>query len=148
MTPWRELDRVSQRLFNRLNGGNDGDLARGAWVPPVSVEETQDELLLTVELPGLAPEQVELHVENNVLTIRGEKREERSEDGAKRRYHRWERSYGSFTRAFALPRTVSVERISAEFENGLLRVRVPKVAEAKSRRIPIAGVAAANGTAG
>jgi len=138
--PWRELDQFTDRLSRILEGQNGGLSApslAGSWLPAVSVEETQDELVLTAELPGMDPADVDVEMENNVLTIRGEKREERKEENENRRYHVWERSYGSFERSFTLPRTVKAEEISAEFEGGLLRVRMPKAPEARSRRIEI-----------
>ena len=85
----------------------------------------------------MEPGDIDLEVENNILTIRGEKREERKEEDENRRYHLWERSYGSFQRSFTLPRTVNADDIAAEFHNGLLHVRMPKAPEAKSRRIEI-----------
>lgn len=139
-TPWRELDQLSHRL-SRIFEGENGNVTMpsgmGAWVPAVSVEETQDDLILTAELPGMTPGEVDIELENNVLTIRGEKREERKEQEENRRYHVWERSYGSFQRSFSLPRTVRAEEISASFDSGLLRIRMPKAPEARSRRIEI-----------
>jgi HSP20 family protein len=138
--PWRELDQLSNRfsrLFDGANGGMPMSTPNGTWAPAVGVEETQEELVLTAELPGLKPADVEIQLENNVLTVRGEKREERREE--ERRYHLWERGHGSFQLAFTLPHTVRADDISAEFEDGLLRVRMPKVPEARSRRIEIRG---------
>ena len=140
MTPWSRLDTFS-RLADWTNGALSGGAAFGAWTPAVSVEETPEELLLTAELPGLTPENVEVHVEDGVLTLRGEKREERTAESEGRRYHVWERSHGSFARSFTLPRSVRADGIAATFENGLLRVRLPKAADARSRRIPIQGAA-------
>ncbi len=136
--PWRELDTLSNRLGQMFadegfpmpsNGGN--------WMPAVNVEETSDKLVLTAELPGLKREDVELEVENNILTIRGEKSDERQEGDESKRYHVWERRYGSFQRSFTLPRTVRADEISAEFKDGILHVSMPKAPEAKSRRIEI-----------
>ena len=85
----------------------------------------------------MSHEHIELEVENNILTLRGEKSEERREDEAGAKVHLFERSYGSFQRSFTLPRTVRADQISADFEKGILTVRMPKSAEAKSRRISI-----------
>jgi HSP20 family protein len=131
LSPWRELDQMSSRL-NRLFG----DAEAVGWVPPVNVEETGDELVLTAELPGLRQGDVEIELENGVLTIRGQKEEFRTE-GDERRYHVWERRYGTFQRSFTLPRSVSADSISATFEDGVLHVRMPKAAEAKGRKIEI-----------
>ena len=106
-------------------------------MPAVSVSEAKDELLLTAELPGLAEDDITIELENNVLTVSGEKNEVREEDDEERKYHVYERSYGSFSRAFTLPRTVDGQNIVATFENGILTVKLPKVPEAKGRKIEI-----------
>jgi HSP20 family protein len=106
-----------------------------AWHPACDVFEDQDTVKIVAELPGVKPEDVKLSLENNVLTIRGEKKqqaEERTE-----RVHRYERSYGSFERAFVLPSTVDADKISADFRNGILTVTVPKVERARPREIPV-----------
>lgn len=136
--PWRELDEITNRLGRVFNGGDfPTPSSTGSWMPAVNVEETPNELFLTAELAGMTPDDVEIDLENNILTIRGERSQERDETAEDRRYHLWERSYGSFQRSFTLPRTVDAESISADFENGLLRIRMPKAPEAKSRRIEI-----------
>lgn len=140
--PWRELDTLSNRLGllfdeslqNPLTAANQ---AAGAWVPAVSVEETADEVVLTAELPGMSEADVDLEVENNVLTLRGEKSESREEGSEGRRYHVWERRFGTFARSFTLPRTVRPDDIQATFDRGVLTVRMPKAPEARSRRIAI-----------
>jgi HSP20 family protein len=135
-TPLRDFDQVADqfnRLFGeQLFGGSEGE----GWVPRVNVEETKDHLVLTAELPGIRPQDVEIEFENSVLTLRGRKEETR-EEKEEPRYHVWERRYGSFQRSFSLPRTVSPDNISATFENGVLRVEMPKAAEAKGRKIEI-----------
>lgn len=132
---WNHLDAFANRM-NRLFGeAGFGNLTYGSdWVPPVSVEERSGEILLTAELPGMTGDEVEISLENNVLTISGEKREE-SEAGGK--FHLVERSFGSFRRSFTLPRAISAEGITAEFDNGLLNVRLPKADEALSRKIEV-----------
>ncbi|RMH12247.1 MAG: Hsp20/alpha crystallin family protein [Gemmatimonadetes bacterium] len=136
-SPWTGLDLLSSRI-NRLFEDSFPTLtSQDAWVPAVNVEETADELILTAEVPGMTEDQVEVEIENNILTIRGEKREEREEGDENRRYHVWERRFGTFQRSFTLPRTVRADEVSAEFHNGVLTVHMPKVAEAKSRRIKI-----------
>lgn len=134
--PWRELDTLSNRL-NEMFGDFPTPSESGTWLPAVNVEETSDELLLTAELPGMTRDDIELEMENNILTIRGEKRDVRKEGDESKKYHLWERRYGTFQRSFTLPRTVKAEEIDAEFVDGVLHVRLPKVAEAKSRRIAI-----------
>ena len=136
LSPWQELDQMSNRL-NRMFGDRMNSEADGAtWLPAVGVEETRDELLLTAELPGLRREDVEIELENNILTIRGHKEAVRHEE-AERRVHVWERRYGSFQRSFSLPRTVVAEDIKATFQDGVLHVRMPKAPEAKGRKIEI-----------
>jgi HSP20 family protein len=138
--PWRELDQLTNRLTRMFEGSSFPAPANGgAWAPAVSVEETENELILTAELPGMKPEDVDVQIENNILTIRGQKQEERKEDDEGRRYHLWERSWGSFERSFTLPRTIRGDDVSAEFEDGLLHIRMPKAPEARSRRIEVSG---------
>lgn len=137
LSPWQELEDVSERL-NRLFGvPAQGEASnRSVWTPAVNVEETNEELILSAELPGMSIDDVEIEVENNVLSLRGEKKETR-EEGDDRRFHLWERCYGSFERSFTLPRTVKTEEISAQFKDGILHIQMPKAPEAKSRKISI-----------
>ncbi len=135
-SPWREFDEP----FNRLGRFFDEPFLRsreGMWSPDVSICETKDELVITAELPGMSEEDINVELENNVLTISGEKTEERTEGDEDRKYHVWERSYGSFRRAFSLPRTVGGDNVHAAFHKGVLTVRLPKLAEAKGRKIEI-----------
>jgi HSP20 family protein len=105
--------------------------------PPADVVETESEIRVMVELPGLRPEDVSVDLENNVLTIRGEKTEERTEGDERNTWHLAERRYGSFTRSFVLPRDVEQDQIQANFENGVLTVSIPKSEKARRRRIEI-----------
>jgi len=135
---WREFDEPLNRLarlFDDVGLQGRGDRM---WSPPVSVSETNDEIVLTAELPGMSESDIQIELENNVLSISGEKTEERQEGDEERRYHVWERSYGSFRRSFTLPRTVSADDVTASFEGGVLTVTMPKAAEAKGRKISIA----------
>ena len=136
LSPWREMENASLRL-NRLFGlaGNGPGSADG-WSPAVNVEETEDALLLSAELPGMNIEGIEIEVKDNILTVQGEKKD-LNEEQEGRRYHLWERSFGSFRRTFTLPRTVVTDDISAEFEDGVLFIQLPKAPEAKSRKIAI-----------
>lgn len=132
-SPWAELDEISNRLGRMFEGGTNGM----SWSPAVNVEERDEELLLTAELPGMSEDDVEIEIENNVLTISGEKRHEREQGEEEGRVHVWERVYGAFQRSFTLPRTVEAEDISAEFRNGVLSIRMPKSPQAKPRRIEV-----------
>lgn len=138
LSPWADFDVLANRLHRAFSDSGLGNLTYGAnWVPPVSVEERGDEILLTAELPGMTEDSVEITLENNVLTISGEKRERREEGEPGGKYHLVERSFGAFRRSFTLPRTVRGEGITAEFDNGLLLVRMPKAEEALSRKIEV-----------
>ena len=137
LSPWQELEDMSNRLNRLFIEPASGEAsARSAWIPPVNVEESQEEILLTAELPGMSIDDVEMEVENNVLTLRGEKKTEREENN-ERNYHVWERCYGSFQRQFTLPRTVKADEIGAHFKDGILHVQMPKAPEAKAKKIQI-----------
>ncbi|HIF55792.1 MAG: Hsp20/alpha crystallin family protein [bacterium] len=135
---WRNLEAMSNRMsqvFNTvpfLTDSVDRD-----WEPHVDVIETDEELTLTAELPGLSENDVTINLENSVLSVSGEKTAIRNEDETEQRSHVWERRYGSFNRSFTLPRTVSTEDIGALFENGVLTIHMPKVPGAKGRTIEI-----------
>jgi HSP20 family protein len=137
--PLREVtslrDEVN-RLFSRTLGDGRGG---SVWSPPVDVFDNDDEIVLKAELPGLGPDDIDIEVDENVLTIKGERKfEEKVEEG---RYYRLERAYGSFSRSLALPQGVKADEISADFEGGVLQVRVPKADEVKPRKIAVtAGV--------
>lgn len=108
--------------------------------PETDVVETEREIRVQVEMPGLKRENIEVDVENNVLTIRGEKREERTE-GQNGRYHLAERRWGTFARSFVLPRDVDADAIQATFEDGVLSVTIPKSEKARRRKIDVGGTA-------
>lgn len=110
---------------------------RFEWMPNVDVAETADELFITAELPGLTTKDINVRVENGVLTLWGEKKETKEEADEKRRYHLFERFYGTFSRTFALPRAVDPEYVTATFANGILTITMPKLAEAKGHIVPV-----------
>lgn len=138
--PFRDL-RTLQEEVNRLFTGNvarafdDEGIARGSWNPNVDIYENKDQIVLEAELPGMSREDFDLSVESNVITLRGERHFEKKDDTDN--YHRVERAYGSFTRSFTLPNTVSGEGAVADYRNGVLRVALPKREETKARRIEI-----------
>ena len=107
------------------------------WMPSVEVTEKGEEILVSCELPGMEKEDVEIVLQNNVLTIRGEKKEERKEETESKRYLVYERNYGAFARSFTLPTNVAADKVTAAFEKGVLMIHLPKTAEAKDRLIPI-----------
>jgi HSP20 family protein len=137
--PYRELSSFADR-FNRALGTvtgreRDEEMNMGAWIPPVDIAEDQDRIALTAELPGFREDQVKIQMEGGVLTIRGERKFEDEKNG--RNFHRVERSYGQFVRSFTLPNNVDREQIRASFDNGLLRIELPKTPDARPREIKI-----------
>ena len=140
--PFRELrslqDEMNRLFITSVPGNfNREDMASGGWLPSVDIYESENEIVLEAELPGMKREDFEVSIENNVITLKGERKFEKKEESDN--YHRVERSYGSFTRSFNLPRTVSAEETTADFKNGILRVSLPKREETKVRKIEITG---------
>ena len=140
--PFRELATMQDRI-NRIFGDAytrryDDDLTqRGEWLPPVDIyENANQEIVLKAELPGLAREDIHLRVENNTLTLRGERK--RESEVKQEQYHRVERSYGAFSRSFALPTRIDTDKVRAEFKEGVLSITLPVKAEAKPRQIEVA----------
>ena len=105
------------------------------WTPPVDISETDHQFVVKADVPELKPEDVEVHFENGTLTIKGKREFEKKEEG--KGYHRLERSYGSFTRAFTLPETVDPEKLSADYKNGVLTVTIAKMEMAKPRAVKV-----------
>lgn len=138
--PFRDLLSLQERM-NRLfeeagrgiSRGQDDDW--GAWAPAVDIYEQGNDIVLKAELPGVDPKDVDIRIENNVLTLRGERKLE--SEVKKESYHRVERAYGTFMRSFTLPSTVDTANVKAEYKDGLLRVVLPKREEAKPKQIQI-----------
>jgi HSP20 family protein len=128
--PFSELSRVQDRFFGRPTAEREY-----AFKPAVDIFEDEDGIHVQAELAGLKPEDIKVEVENNVLTISGQRRMEH--DDKRENYHRVERFYGSFTRSFALSDEVSREEIDAKYENGVLSLRLPKRPAAKKREIAV-----------
>jgi HSP20 family protein len=124
-----------QRDMDHIFNGTTTEVQ--AWPLPAEVYETDNEIRFVIEVPGLRPDDIHVTVENNILTVSGEKKAEREEGQAKGEYHLFERRYGRFERSFALPRSVESENINASYDNGLLTVVLPKTEAAKPRRIPV-----------
>jgi len=125
----REIDRLFEDTFGR------GPAGQHAWMPTVDICETDHELTFVVELPGMKAEDVDVSALDGVLTIQGERLDERT--GQEERYHLVERNYGSFVRRFQLPPGLDGERILADVENGVLRVHVPKSAVSKPKSVRV-----------
>ena len=114
--------------------GNTATVA-SAWLPVVDISEDKESLRIVAELPGLKPEDVKITLENNTLTIKGEKKQASEEKSEK--VHRYERSYGSFVRSFSLPNTIDADRVQAGVEHGVLTITLPKAERAKPREIQV-----------
>jgi HSP20 family protein len=132
----QRLNRMLDEAFSNFPFQEQGNVITSTWFAPTDVSEDENSLQISMELPGVEPDDVRLSLENNILTIRGEKRQ-RSEENNER-VHRFERTYGVFERTFALPNTVDVDKIEARFENGVLLVRIPKAEKARPREIRVA----------
>jgi len=137
-TPSQQQAVVAQPLFRLFDTFfNDGgeDLATRTWTPAVDIQETDDSYRIHAELPGLTKDDIQITLENNVLRLSGERKFEK--DVKQENYHRIERTYGTFSRSFALPTQVTPDKVEAKFENGVLTIVVPKAEQAKPRRISI-----------
>ena len=140
--PFREMEEMQKRLWSLLGRSwptwrseAEEGFTLAEWMPPVDIEENEKEYLIKAELPGMKKEDVKLNVEGGTLSISGERKAEKEEKGKK--YHRVERSYGAFLRTFTLPQGALVEKIYAEFKDGVLMVHLPKNDKAKPRAIEV-----------
>jgi HSP20 family protein len=138
--PFRELEEMQNRLsslFGRtpLRGLGEEAMTVSEWTPLVDITEDDKEYLIKAELPEVKKEDVKVTVENGTLTITGERKFEKEEKGKK--YHRIERAYGSFMRSFTLPEGAAGDKVSADFKDGVLKVHLPKSAEAKPKSIDV-----------
>jgi HSP20 family protein len=124
----KAFEDTMNRLFSEPSGR--------PWVPPVDIMETENELVVKADVPDVKFEDIDVHIENGTLTLRGERKFEKKTDG-KGGYHRVERSYGAFERAFTLPDTVDPEHVKAEYKNGTLTVTLPKKEVAKPRQVKV-----------
>ena len=136
--PFRALQSMN-RLFEDTLGlaapSGEENVSLALWTPPCDIYETDHELVVQVELPGMKKEQVKVSIENNVLTISGERKFE--EETKRENYRRAERSYGQFIRSFILPNTLDTTKVSAQFKDGVLRVALPKREETKPKAIEV-----------
>jgi HSP20 family protein len=138
--PFRELESMSDRLnrvFARptLSTSSREALTVADWMPTVDISESDTEYLIKAELPEVKKEDVKVTVENGVLTLQGERRQEKEEKGKK--YHRVERSYGSFARSFTLPESVDEGAVKAEYKDGMLNLHLPKTEKVKPKSIDV-----------
>jgi HSP20 family protein len=135
--PFREV----QTLQNRMNAlfrdfsETDGTMTTASFVPPVDIYEDEKKVLLKLEVPGLEEKDLDVSVENNTLTVKGERKFEKEEK--EENFHRIERRYGSFFRAFTLPSTVDTEHVKADYHNGILKLELGKKPEAQPKQIKV-----------
>jgi HSP20 family protein len=138
--PFRDLITLREKM-NRLfedavtSRGEEKDLISSTWSPAVDIYENENELVLTAEVPGLEEKDVEIKIEDNTLSVRGERKFEK--ETKEENYHRIERSYGTFFRSFTLPNYIDQDKIQAEHENGVLKITMPKRTELKPRKVKI-----------
>jgi len=128
-----EMGRVFGDLLSPHEGGTE--IEESAWIPTVDISETETSFEIHAELPGVSEEDVKISLTDNLLTIKGEKRQEVETD--EKNYHRVERRYGSFQRSFTLPRHIKTDAIKAGFKDGVLTLEIPKAEVAKPTEIPI-----------
>jgi HSP20 family protein len=136
--PIRELDSLQNdmnRLFDRFFEGRTANGTARRWIPAMDLVETDDHLVLRGDLPGMTEDDVNIEIKDNVLTVSGERKAEREDK--REGYHRVERAFGSFSRSLSLPAGVDADKVEANFDNGVLEVRIPKPAAAKPTRVQI-----------
>ena len=146
LEPFRGLSTLQEqfnRLFNESFRNQPEESALTTWAPAVDIYETPNELVVKADLPDVNDKDIDVRVESNLLTIRGERKFEKSV--SEENYLRVERTYGAFSRSFSLPNTVNAESIGAEYKNGVLTVTLPKREESKPRQVKVTVNAANNG---
>jgi len=129
------ISRLFEDFFNDFPFTSSMPENRDHWMPSVDILEKDGSLIVRAELPGMNEKDIELKLEGNTLTLKGERKMEKKDD--KTNYHRVESFYGSFTRSFRLPDTVDAEKITADYKNGVLTVTLPQRPELKAREIPV-----------
>jgi HSP20 family protein len=136
--PWREIEDMFDR-YDRAVGlprsGSQEVMATGDWSPRVDIVENENEFVIKAEIPEVKKEDVKVSVDNGVLTLKGDRRQEKEEKGKK--FHRVERYYGSFTRSFTLPENVDGAKVKASFKDGMLSLQIPKTEKAKPKSIEV-----------
>ncbi len=136
--PFRDINQLQgslNRLFQDYNRGSDELTTSGSFVPAVDVYDDEHNLVLKMEVPGVDQKDIDIRLENNTLTVRGERNFEKEEK--EENFHRIERRYGTFSRSFTLPNSVDTEKVNANYENGVLKISLAKRAEAKPKQIKV-----------
>jgi HSP20 family protein len=139
ITPFRDFERMRRDMDRMWDSFFERGTLRGKegreWLPSLDVAETKNEIVVKAEVPGLDPKDIDISLSDGLLTIKGEKKQEREEK--EENYHLVERSYGSFTRSIRLPNEVQSDKIKASYKNGVLKVVLPKSEEAKKKEVKI-----------
>ena len=140
LTPFRDFERTTKEMDRFWDSFLEGTLRKRGedgteWFPSLDVSETKNELVVKAEVPGMDPKDIDISLSDGVLTMKGEKRQEKEEKEAD--YHLVERSYGGFTRSVQLPKEVKGDKISASYKDGILKITLPKSEEAKKKEIKI-----------
>jgi len=135
--PWNLLEQMRREMDRAMDTrtAEGSSVATSDWVPAVDIKEEEDSFAIVADIPGVAPKNIEVHMENGMLTIKGEKESEKKEE--REGYKRVERSYGSFYRRFSLPDTADAEEITANSNNGVLEVRIGKQEKVQPRKISV-----------
>jgi HSP20 family protein len=135
--PWSLLDQMRREIERSMDTrtAEGSSMATSDWVPAVDIKEEENDFVIVADIPGVDPKDIEVHMDNGVLTIKGEKESEKKEE--REGYKRVERSYGSFYRRFGLPDTADPEKISANSNNGVLEVRIGKQEKVQPRKISV-----------
>ena len=137
--PFREFntlqDRMNRLFHDSFGEGREEALTTTAFAPPVDVYEDEHNVTLKIEVPGIEEKDIDVRIENNTMTVHGERKFEKDEK--EENYRRVERQYGSFTRTFTLPNTVDTENVSANYDKGVLKIKLAKKAEAKPKQVKV-----------
>lgn len=137
--PWSMLNQIRREMDQMLETANEGGessaIATSDWIPAVDIKETKDAFILHADVPGVDPKDVDVHMENGILTIKGERESEKKDE--REGYKRVERQYGSFYRRFSLPDTADAEKISAKSKNGVVEITIPKKEAVQPRKISV-----------
>ena len=133
--PWGLLNQLQRELERAHEGNGEGSIATAEWAPAVDIKEETDKFVLQADIPGVKPEDIDVSMEDGVLTIKGEKKTEAKVE--KENYKRVERTYGSFYRRFSLPDTANPDAISAKSKNGVLEITIPKREAVQPKKINV-----------
>lgn len=129
------MNRLFDEALTRTTKGDEETLSRGIWSPAVDIYETEDDIVLKAELPGISKDDVTVEVKDNILVLKGERKFEK--DVKEENYHRMERAYGAFQRSFTLPNIVEKDKVKARYKDGVLEITLPKASESKPKQIKV-----------